>query len=94
MVQCFDTSGNLKLVEEVAVLQSVQQLCLSPSCTKLAVGAADGAILTANSSKLSSSLKCVSNHLHTELIGLAVLCPGTEHCVVSTMEFEESMCEI
>ena len=81
-MQCFDTSGNLKLLDEVAVPQSVQQLCFSPNCSKLAIAAADGAILVADSMKLSP-LQCISNHLHTELVGLGVLCPGNEHCVVS-----------
>lgn len=70
-------------MEEVSISQPVHQLPYSTSFSKLAVGAADGAIYTADLLEISSSLKLVSNHLHTELVGLDVLCPGSEHCVVS-----------
>lgn len=86
VLQCFDVTGHLGLLEEVPVSHSIQQLRFSPNCSKLALGAADGAILTAESTALASSLTCVSNHLHSELVGLGVLTPGTEHCVVCSNE--------
>ena len=81
MIQCFDGSGNLGLLEEVNVARSVRQLCFAPSCGRLAVGAADGTIHVTDSAKLAS-VSCISKHLHSELIGVGMLSPGNEHCVV------------
>lgn len=72
----------MKLVDEVAISQDVRQLSSSFSYTHLAIGTEDGSILTADLLNLSS-LKVASNCLHTELVGVDVLCPGSEHCVVS-----------
>lgn len=82
MVQCFEMTG-LNLVEEVSISQPVHQLPSSSSFSKLAIGAEDGTIFIANLLDISSSLKVISNHLHTELVGLDMLCPGSGHCVVS-----------
>ena len=81
-MQCFDVK-TLELLDEVSVSKHIQQLCFSPTCAGLAVGTQDGAVLTANALMLSTSLQQAINHFHAELIGLDVLCPGSDHCVVS-----------
>lgn len=80
-MQCFDVK-NLRLLDEVTISQPAMQLSCSPTYSKLAVGAESGTILIMDSQNFSSTLKPVSNNLHTEFIGVDVLCPGSEHCVV------------
>lgn len=75
---------NFELLDESTVSQPISHLIHSSNYSMLALATENGAILTADPLTLSSSLNLISNHLHTKLIGLDVLCPGTDHCVVST----------
>jgi len=49
----------------------------------VAIGMKDGSLCTADASAFSSSLVSVSNHRHSKLTGIDILCQGTEFCVVS-----------
>lgn len=75
-------------------MQPVRQLCCSPSCSRLAVGTERGAILTVDPLQLTPSLQLLFNHQDAELIGLEVLCPGSEHCVVCVVDGSQVTVEI
>ena len=81
-MQCFDINNHFCLVDEVELTQPIHQLACSAFYSKLALGMGSGAIYTTELLSPSTTLKLISNHHHAELVGLDVLCPGADRCVV------------
>lgn len=81
-MQCFDTNNHFCLVDEVELSQPIHQLTCSSFYYKLALGTESGSIYTTELLSPSTTLKLISDYHHTELVGLDVLCPGADRCVV------------
>lgn len=73
----------MELQEEVDIKKPIKHLCWSPSCSRMAISTEDGSISAVNPLDMSGSLVTISDHHHTRLTGIDVLCPGSEYCVVS-----------
>ena len=86
MIHCFEVGGSLPLVDKVDVCQPVVSLAWSLSYDKLAIGTKNGAILIVDPMKLEGNgTILVSDHHYSDIIGIDVLGPGLQYCVVSTL---------
>ena len=73
-------------MDKVDVSQPVVSLAWSLSYDKLAIGTKNGAIFLVDPMKLEgNSTMLVSHHQYSDIIGIDVLGPGLQYCVVSTL---------
>ena len=83
MINCFEASDNLQLIDSCCVDQPVTCLSWSTSYTQLTIGTEQGAILSVDPKNLKKGASLLSNSGQSRLVGIDVITPGNLHCIVS-----------
>ena len=85
-------NNEFTLADSLVIEQPVTSLTWSLNYGDLVIGTELGRILKVNPQRLNENVTLVSDHLHSQIVGIDVLTPGYKHSIVSKYKTYMYMC--